>query len=63
MKICKNCLCEKEINLFSKDNLSKDGYRNECKDCRNIKLRKYRDNNKEFLFTKRNNKIINKKFI
>jgi hypothetical protein len=32
-KFCIKCGIEKDINLFSKRKISKDGYRNDCKDC------------------------------
>ncbi len=34
MKICNKCLLEKSLIDFNKRNDSKDGYRNECKECR-----------------------------
>lgn len=32
-KFCIKCEIEKDINLFNKRKTSKDGYRNDCKDC------------------------------
>ena len=32
-KICIKCEEKKELNKFDKRNKSKDGYRNQCKDC------------------------------
>ena len=35
MKTCKICNIEKDFTFFSKRIDSKDGYRNDCKECRN----------------------------
>ena len=39
MKICKDCGIEKDLDLFYKRADSKDGLRNNCKDCQNIKAK------------------------
>jgi hypothetical protein len=49
MKKCIKCNIEKEIEFFGKNKRSKDGFRNECKDCRKESSRKYRENNKDKL--------------
>ncbi len=41
MKVCTKCKLEKEFSEFYKRENSKDGYRNECKDC-------YKKNSKEY---------------
>lgn len=46
MKKCITCGEEKDLFLFQKRKDSKDGYRNECKDCKeccNIRAKKYRE--------------------
>ena len=59
-KICKKCGEEKELEEFSKDKYSKDGFTDSCKECRNkykkenreqlrINAKKYRIKNKEKL--------------
>lgn len=52
-KVCIKCGEEKEISFFSERKDSKDGYRNICKECRNIDNLKYRieniDKKKEYL--------------
>jgi hypothetical protein len=45
MKKCKKCREEKELDFFGKDINSKDGYKSQCKLCRNISNKEYRDNN------------------
>lgn len=44
--VCIKCGIDKDIILFPKDRLSKDGYRRDCKDCRKKILREYRIKNK-----------------
>jgi len=46
-KICKNCNSEKNIKEFYKRKDSKDGYRNECKSCKNIQNDLYKKNNSD----------------
>ena len=59
-KICTICKIEKDINLFPKRKKALDGYRNQCKICKNKQLLLWKKNNPEKL------KIIidrrNKKF-
>ena len=57
MKKCSKCNEEKELDFFGKDKNSKDGYKNQCKFCRNISNKKYRDNNKDII---KNYRDINK---
>ena len=42
-KICSQCLIEKEISEFPKDQVSEDGYGSDCKPCKKIRTR-----NKEY---------------
>lgn len=46
MKICKECKLPKELTEFYKDRLSADGHRNNCKECKNKKTLKWRDENR-----------------
>jgi hypothetical protein len=39
-KICPTCRLEKNANEFGTNTQSKDGLRNECRDCRNVKARR-----------------------
>jgi hypothetical protein len=48
MKICTKCDIEKELIFFGKDKNTKDGYKFQCKNCRNISNKKYRDNNEDY---------------
>ncbi len=47
-KLCNTCKIEKTIDCFGTNPGSKDGLRNECKDCRNIKTRYKYKNDLEF---------------
>lgn len=52
-KVCIKCNVEKNIDQFGKRKVSKDGYRNDCKDCnreykRIWSLKKYEDNKEIF---------------
>ena len=47
MKQCKKCGVLKENNFFVKDENMKDGFRNSCKECKNLGSRKYRITNRE----------------
>lgn len=40
MKQCTRCLREKPLNQFAKAQWSKDGHRNDCKDCINRSQRR-----------------------
>lgn len=55
MKKCKKCREEKELDFFGKDINSKDGYKSQCKLCRNISNKEYRDNNKDYYKNYRDN--------
>ena len=55
MKKCKKCELEKELKFFGKDKNTKDGLKSQCKKCRNISNKKYRDLNKEYHKNYRNN--------
>ena len=46
MKVCRICNIEKELINFYKRKNSKDGYRNECKECCNLKSKLYSERNK-----------------
>ncbi len=46
-KVCKKCKIEKDLDLFHKRSLSKDGYRNICKECRKGIDNKYYKENPE----------------
>lgn len=46
MKVCTNCFIKKDLNLFSKNKLTKDGYKSRCKDCVNKYTREYYKNYK-----------------
>ena len=54
MKLCKKCNIEKDLSFFYKDKTLKDGHRNECKICYNLKydkkeyLKEYNKSNKEY---------------
>jgi hypothetical protein len=47
MKICTKCKQEKDLSDFNKDRSRKDGFHNNCKECRKIDTKKYREDNKE----------------
>lgn len=53
-KICNKCLREKPLTkqYFYKRKDSKDGFRNECKECRKNKSANYRQENKEIILEK-----------
>jgi len=46
-KICKTCNQNKSVCKFSRNTLSTDGFMNDCKTCRSIKEKKYRELNPE----------------
>jgi hypothetical protein len=59
IKKCNTCNTEKDLIFFNKKSSSKDGYNNECKECRKTKRglkkdsisesnKKYRENNKDY---------------
>jgi hypothetical protein len=48
-KTCSICKITKDISNFNKNSYRKNGYRTECKDCRKLKTKKYRDLNKDKL--------------
>ncbi len=56
MKICKKCGILKDINLFNKCKQNKDGYLTECKLCKSVFNKEYKNKNKEKL------KIKNKEY-
>jgi hypothetical protein len=47
LKSCSKCNIVKELNEFYKRKDSKDGYRKECKKCKDEVVKKYSENNKE----------------
>jgi len=51
-KVCNKCNVEKPLSDFYKRKDSKDGYRGECKDCKNEYFKCYYENNKENVKTK-----------
>jgi len=52
-RICKECGEEKEIEEFVKDKTCKYGYAWDCKECRSLHERKYRQDNKEEIAIRR----------
>lgn len=40
-KVCTKCKCEKSIEDFGKRGRSKDGFESQCKDCYNLRKRKW----------------------
>lgn len=48
-KYCSGCSQIKDITDFGIDNSEKDGYRYQCKVCRNAKQREYARNNKDLI--------------
>ena len=54
-KNCCLCKVEKHISLFYKNNRNKDGFSCKCKECTDIKNKKYQENNKEKYFLSRKN--------
>lgn len=69
MKKCNKCLLEKELSCFHKNNASKDGRKNICRECFTIQNReykktqnkKYREKNKEELREYHKNYELNNK--
>lgn len=51
-KICKMCLIEKDVSNFHKSRKDKDGYFNQCKECRKIKSKN------DYYKKKQRNKLI-----
>jgi hypothetical protein len=49
MKVCIKCNIEKELDHFGKRVDSKDGHRNDCKECRKEFNDRYREDNKDTL--------------
>jgi hypothetical protein len=47
MKTCKSCLVEKELSLFTFNKNCKLGYENTCRECTNIRVTKWRKENRE----------------
>jgi hypothetical protein len=47
MKICRKCNTEKELSLYPKDKVCKDGISNICKECHKLKNKEYHNKNKE----------------
>ena len=59
-KRCKKCGIEKEISEFHKESKMKDGYRNECKQCRNsYRKGKYYENHSHELERRKNHREDN----
>lgn len=47
MRVCSICKIEKPENEFYRDISSKSGFLSDCKDCRKIAKKNYRDRNKQ----------------
>jgi hypothetical protein len=47
IKKCSACKVQKDIGEFHKDKSKKDGYYNQCKECKNKNAADHRNNNKE----------------
>lgn len=52
-KICNKCNTEKSLTEFPKRSDSKDGYRNNCKNCKSIEDKNFREENKDSISTQR----------
>lgn len=52
-KICSKCGIEKELNCFSKDQKTKDGFAYRCKECDKEYKKQYNETHKEFLKERR----------
>jgi hypothetical protein len=72
MKKCKKCEITKDFIFFDKRSDSKDGYRNECKECRKIlsnilerseKWKKYYNKNRSYLLDKAKKEKLRKRNI
>lgn len=53
MKKCNRCGITKELNCYSKNSGSKDGYRSICKECKKITDKEYRKKHSKELYLKR----------
>lgn len=47
VKVCSICEVEQPLDCFYKRKDSKDGYRNDCRSCNDLKSKKWRDSNPE----------------
>ncbi len=64
MKKCSSCKTEKELIEFYIHKKYKDGYSYECKNCVIIRSKKYRENNKNKIIVRKQEKyILNKEYI
>ena len=61
MKQCKDCKIEKTYMDFYKDKKNKDGFGSYCKDCSNIRISIYKENNRERLKKLRNKYYLENK--
>ena len=48
-KICSKCKIVKPITEFHKNSYRKVGYRSDCKDCKKLLSKKYREEKKEII--------------
>ena len=62
MKICNKCNIEKPFDDFYKRKDSKDGYRGDCKKCRDSISKKYTENNIEKIKEIKNKYYLNNKY-
>jgi hypothetical protein len=62
-KKCNKCNVVKDVSEFGKRKVSKDGLRNDCKECRKVTAKRYRENNKDrFKQYNENNKEKKKEY-
>ena len=62
MKICNKCNIEKPFDDFYQRKDSKDGYRGDCKKCRDLISKKYKENNIEKIKEIKNKYYLNNKY-
>ena len=51
MKRCSKCSLTKELDEFNKNKSKKDGLATECKHCKKLQDKKYREEHKEYYKT------------
>ena len=56
MKKCNKCKIIKPKTDFPKDKSRKDGYAYRCSECKNIEIKIYTENNKDYVYQKRKGK-------
>jgi hypothetical protein len=62
-KVCSKCGDEKSLNLFYKNRMCKDGYRNYCKECCKKKQEEYRVENYDIIIEKKREDYYNNREI